>query len=114
MKTYRLKHLFEEILHSIIEIENFYSLIREKNDPDIEKMGKRAIEREILSIATQWNRINEVDQELVLKKIVNVVKLSRRLKSAYIQVASKLLFSLVEQELPELKDEIEMLLNEQD
>ncbi|MEZ4828987.1 MAG: hypothetical protein R3C61_22275 [Bacteroidia bacterium] len=114
MKIERTKHLFQEILNSIDEIENFNFLIKERNDEKYDKMGFRAMEREIKFISAQWERIREMDTEFNIPAINNLLRLDRMLKSAYIRISPKLLSSFVENEIPILKTEIEELLYGED
>jgi uncharacterized protein with HEPN domain len=102
-----------DILQSINEIDSYYEnkpRIFEDYTSDIKT--KRAIERNLEIIGEAANRIIKKDKNFELKNIEKIIGTRNRIIHGYDKISDDLIWSIVINHLPKLKDEVNGLLNE--
>ena len=108
-----IKTWLYDILQSIKEIDSYYD-----NKPRIfeeyisDTKTKRAIERNLEIIGEAVNRIYKNDKSFRLGNVQKIIGTRNRIIHGYDKVSDDLIWSIVINHLPKLKDEIAGLLNE--
>ena len=108
-----IKTWLYDILQSINEIDSYYdsrSRIYEEYISDIKT--KRAIERNLEIIGEAVNRIMKKDKNFKLENAEKIVGTRNRIIHGYDKISDDLIWSIVINHLPKLKDEVTGLLNE--
>jgi uncharacterized protein with HEPN domain len=103
-------YLFD-IQNSIGEIESFFAgrpkvFAEYKNDV----RTKRAVERNIEIIGEAMNRILKLDDRVIIENARNIVGTRNRIIHGYDSVSDEHIWAIVINNLPELKKEVEKLL----
>ena len=108
-----IKTWLHDILQSINEIESYYS-DRPKIFADYQKdiRTKRAIERNIEIIGEAVNRILKKDKDFQIKNAHQIIGTRNRIIHGYDSVSDDMIWSIVINHLPQLKNEVESMLNE--
>ncbi len=102
-----------DILQSIKEIDSYYD-----NRPRIfeeyisDTKTKRAIERNLEIIGEAVNRIYKKDKNFRLSNVEKIIGTRNRIIHGYDKISDDLIWSIVINHLPKLKDEIAKLLYE--
>ena len=102
-----------DILQSINEIDSYYEnkpRIFEEYVSDIKT--KRAIERDLEIIGEAVNRILKKDQKIKFDNAEKIVGTRNRIIHGYDKISDDLIWSIVINYLPKLKDEVTGLLDE--
>ncbi|SHE41669.1 Uncharacterized conserved protein, contains HEPN domain [Psychroflexus salarius] len=102
-----------DILQSINEIDSYYDnkpRIFEEYVSDIKT--KRAIERDLEIIGEAANRIIKKDKDFKLNKVEKIIGTRNRIIHGYDKISDDLIWSIVINHLPKLKDEVTGLLDE--
>lgn len=102
-----------DILQSIEEVESYYGYTPEefeKYAADIKT--KRAVERNLEIIDEAVNRIFKRDKDFQLKSAEKITGIRNRIMHGHANVSDELVWSIVTNHLPMLKEEINYLLNE--
>lgn len=102
-----------DILQSINEIDSFFEgkpKIYEAYVADIKT--KRAIERDLEIIGEAANRILKKDPNFQINNADKVIGTRNRIIQGYDKISEELIWSIVINHLPKLKEEITRLLNE--
>jgi uncharacterized protein with HEPN domain len=108
-----IKTWLYDILQSINEIDSYFD-----NKPKIfddyvsDIKTKRAIERDLEIIGEAVNRILKKDNKIKIDNAEKIVGTRNRIIHGYDKVSDDLIWSIVINHLPKLKDEIIGLLNE--
>lgn len=108
-----IKTWLYDILQSINEIESYYSdkpKIYEEYLADIKT--KRAIERDLEIIGEAANRILKKDSNFQLKNVEKIIGTRNRIIHGYDKISDELIWSIVINHIPKLKDEVTKLLQE--
>jgi uncharacterized protein with HEPN domain len=108
-----IKTWLYDILQSIKEIDGFYEnkpRIFEEYIADIKT--KRAIERDLEIIGEAVNRILKKDKNFTLENADKIVGTRNRIIHGYDKVSDDLIWSVVINHLPKLKEEVQKLINE--
>jgi uncharacterized protein with HEPN domain len=108
-----IKTWLYDILQSINEIESYYEnkpRIFEDYVTDIKT--KRAIERDLEIIGEAVHRILKKDKKFKLEHALKIIGTRNRIIHGYDKVSDDLIWSIVINHLPKLKDEVSLLLNE--
>ncbi len=108
-----IKTWLYDILQSINEIDSYYdnkSMIFEEYVSDIKT--KRAIERDLEIIGEAVNRIFKKDMNFKLDNAEKIIGTRNRIIHGYDKISDDLIWSIVINHLPKLKDEVTNLLNE--
>jgi len=106
-----IKTWLYDILQSIIEIESYFEgkpRIFEEYRRDIKT--KRAVERDIEIIGEAVNRIRKKSQGFVINNANNIVGARNRIAHGYDKVSDDLIWSIVINHLPKLREEIQKLI----
>jgi uncharacterized protein with HEPN domain len=102
-----------DILNAIIEIEAFlgdeYSFAGFRHD----LKTRRAVERNLEIIGEAMKRILQLDPNLPLKDARKIVDTRNRIIHGYDTVSEEVIWGIVTTSLPVLKQELEILLQEQ-
>lgn len=102
-----------DILQSIKEIESYYTdspKIFAEYQKDIRT--KRAIERNIEIVGEAVNRILKKDKNFVINNAQQIIGTRNRIIHGYDRVSDDMIWSIVINQLPKLKTEVEELLEE--
>ncbi len=99
-----------DILNAIHEIENFSPehFVQYQND----LKTRRAVERNIEIIGEAVNRIVKKDSTIQITDAINIIETRNRIIHGYDTVSDETIWSIVINNLPELKLEVEALLGE--
>jgi uncharacterized protein with HEPN domain len=108
-----IKTWLYDIFQSINEIDSYY-----KNKPRIfeeyisDIKTKRAIERDLEIIGEAVNRILKKDKNFKLENAEKIIGTRNRIIHGYDKISDDLIWSIVINHLPKLKEEVIGLLNE--
>jgi len=108
-----IKTWLYDILQAINEIDSYYD-----NKPRIfeeyvfDTKTKRAIERDLEIIREAANRILKKDRNFKLNNVENIIGTRSRIIHGYDKISDYLIWSIVINHLPKLKDEVTELLDE--
>jgi uncharacterized protein with HEPN domain len=108
-----IKTWLYDILQSINEIDSYYDnkpRIFEEYVSDIKT--KRAIERDLEIIGEAANRILKKDKDFKLDNVEKIIGTRNRIIHGYDKISDDLIWSIVINHLPKLKNEVTRLLNE--
>ena len=108
-----IKTWLYDILQSINEIDSYYDnkpVIFEEYVSDIRT--KRAIERDLEIIGEAVNRILKKDKKIKLDNAEKIIGTRNRIIHGYDKISDDLIWSIVINHLPKLKDEVTGLLDE--
>ena len=108
-----IKTWLYDILQSIKEIDSYYETkpkIFEDYISDIKT--KRAIERNLEIIGEAANRILKKDKNFKLNNAEKIIGTRNRIIHGYDKISDDLIWSIVINHLPKLKEEVSRLLNE--
>jgi uncharacterized protein with HEPN domain len=108
-----IKTWLYDILQSINEIYSYYDnkpRIFEEYVSDIKT--KRAIERDLEIIGEAANRILKKDKDFKLDNVEKIIGTRNRIIHGYDKISDDLIWSIVINHLPKLKDEVTGLLDE--
>jgi uncharacterized protein with HEPN domain len=101
-----------DILQSIEEIESYFTnrpKIFEEYLKDIRT--KRAVERNLEIIGEAVNRIRKLESEQIILNADKIVATRNRIIHGYDKISDELIWSIIINHIPKLKQEIEDLLN---
>jgi|Wag4MinimDraft_19_1082662.scaffolds.fasta_scaffold55103_1 uncharacterized protein with HEPN domain len=112
MQPRALKYILD-IQSLILEIESFVELtghdfFRYRSQPIV----KRAIERDLEIIGEAVRQIQITHPELQISSSKKIIGLRNLLAHAYDSIDDELIWSIVRRDLPQLKREIDLLLND--
>jgi uncharacterized protein with HEPN domain len=100
-----------DILQSITEVENYYTDQPKKfADYLLDTRTKRAIERNIEIIGEAVSRILKKDKYFRLDNAQKIIGTRNRIAHGYDKISDELIWSIVINNLPKLKNEVEELL----
>jgi uncharacterized protein with HEPN domain len=102
-----------DILQSIKEIESYFEDRPKKFEEYMNDIRtKRAFERGIEIIGEAVNRILKRDKEFQLENVQNIIGTRNRIAHGYDKISDDLIWSIVINHLPKLKEEIILKLEE--
>jgi len=106
-----IKSWLHDILKSIEEVESFFNQF-EKSFSSFQKntVIKRAVERNLEIIGEAVNRINKKDPTLSISNSRKIIDTRNRIIHSYDNVSDDILWSIVINHLPNLKEEVQGLL----
>lgn len=99
-----------DILNSIVEIESYFAESQKRFDyfqKDIKT--KRAVERNIEIIGEAVNRIIKKDDQIKITNARKIVDTRNHISHGYDKVSDDVIWAIVINHLPKLKNEIERL-----
>ncbi len=102
-----------DILQSINEIDSYYSdrsKVFEEYASDTKT--KRAVERNLEIIGEAANRILKKNKDFKLENVERIIGTRNRIIHGYDKISDDLIWSIVINHLPKLKQEVENLLGE--
>jgi uncharacterized protein with HEPN domain len=108
-----IKTWLYDVLQSIIEIESYFEnkpMIFDQYRNDLKT--KRAVERDIEIIGEAINRILKKDKNFEIKNAQKIIGTRNRIAHGYDKISDDLIWSIVINHLPKLKDEISAMLGE--
>lgn len=101
-----------DILQSINEIDSYYDDKPKRFDDYISDIKtKRAIERNLEIIGEAANRIRKKNKDFKLDNTDNIIATRNRIIHGYDKISDDLIWSIVINHLPKLKEEVSNLLN---
>ena len=108
-----IKTWLYDILQSINEIESYYEDKPRKFEEYVSDIKtKRAIERNLEIIGEAVNRIIKKDKDFQLDHAEKIIGTRNRIIHGYDKVSDDLIWSIVINHLPKLKEEVKRVLNE--
>jgi uncharacterized protein with HEPN domain len=100
-----------DILQAIKEIESYYTdRSRKFAEYAADLKTKRAVERNIEIIGEAVNRILKRDRKFILENSQQIIGTRNRIVHGYDKISDDLIWSIVINNLPKLKEEVENLL----
>jgi uncharacterized protein with HEPN domain len=105
-----IKTLLFDILNAIKEIELFISSTQDFSSFESDLKTKRAVERDIEIIGEAMSRILGKDDSIKLSNARKIVDTRNRIIHGYDSVSVDILWNIIIQHLPILKQEVEDLL----
>lgn len=102
-----IKTWLYDILQSISEIESYFEDRPKRFDEYVTDIRtKRAVERDIEIIGEAVNRILKKDNDFEMKNAQKIIGTRNRIVHGYDKISDDLIWSIVINHLPKLKDEI--------
>jgi uncharacterized protein with HEPN domain len=106
-----IKTWLYDVLQSISEIESYFIDRPKKFDVYIRDIRtKRAVERNIEIIGEAINRILKKDKTFEIENVQKIIGTRNRIIHGYDKISDDLIWSIVINHLPKLKEEISLLL----
>jgi len=106
----KIKKYLYDILNSIKDIDSF---VGEKKYFEIyqnDKKTKSAVERQIAIIGEAINKIKQIDDNLIIENSTKIISVRNRVIHAYDSIDDSIIWAIIINHLPKLKDEIDNLL----
>jgi uncharacterized protein with HEPN domain len=110
MPQHKIKLYLSHILESTNLIQEYVGEIKNFNFFNNKKMLKSAVEREFTVIGEATNRILKVDPNFKLNNTRQIIGLRNKVVHAYDNISYELLWSIIINDLPKLKKEVEEFL----
>ncbi len=102
-----------DILQSITEIESYFEGRPKKFEEYIKDIRtKRAVERDIEIIGEAANRILRKDRNVKIENVQKIIGARNRIAHGYDKISDDLIWSIVINHLPKLKEEISILIEQ--
>ncbi len=106
-----IKAWLYDILQSIGEIDSYYeNKPKRYSDYLVDIKTKRAIERNIEIIGEAVNRILKKDKKFILENAQKIIGTRNRIVHGYDKISDELIWSIVINNLPKLREEVDNLL----
>jgi len=106
-----IKTWLYDIMQSIIEIESYFEGKTKKfEDYNKDIKTKRAVERDIEIIGEAVNRIARKDKKIIINNAQKIVGTRNRIAHGYDKISDDLIWSIIINHLPKLKEEIQEFL----
>lgn len=100
-----------DIIQVINEIESFYENRPKKFEEYVNDIKtKRAIERDLEIIGEAANRIYKKDNNFKLSNVEKIIATRNRIIHGYDKISDDLIWSIVINHIPKLKEEVKVLL----
>ena len=100
-----------DILQSITEIESYFEGRPKKFEDYVKDIRtKRAVERNIEIIGEAANRILRKDRDFKIENVQKIIGARNRIAHGYDKISDDMIWSIVINHLPKLKEEISMLI----
>ncbi|HUX57568.1 MAG TPA: HepT-like ribonuclease domain-containing protein [Bacteroidales bacterium] len=106
------KHLFD-IKTSIDSINDYLGENRDFNEYKINKLLKRAIERELEIIGEAAGRILKIDSNFPIENARKIVDLRNWVIHGYDIIDDVIIWGIISKQLPILKNQVEILLKDE-
>ena len=108
-----IKTWLYDILQSIEEVDSYYKDKPMKFEDYVSDIKtKRAVERDIEIIGEAVNRIRKKDQNIKIENAEKIIGTRNRIIHGYDSVSDDMIWSIVINHLPKLKEEVTQLLHE--
>jgi uncharacterized protein with HEPN domain len=106
-----IKTWLYDILQSIREIDSYYDNKPKRNsDYLVDTKTKRAVETNIEIIGEAVNRILKKDKQFKLESAQKIIGTRNRIVHGYDKISDELIWSIVINNLPKLREEVDNLL----
>lgn len=105
-----IKKLLYDIKESIDSIDNYLGDNSDFNKYIADKMLRRAIEREFEIIGEAMYRIEKIDSNINFSSKKQIINLRNRVIHGYDKIDNEIIWGTIVRHLPQLKKEVEMLL----
>jgi len=99
-----------DIQESISNIGEFTKNIDSIYDYEQSLLIRRAVERELEIIGEAMNRILRIDPEIAIKNPRRIIDLRNRVIHGYDKVDDRIIWSVITEHLPILKQEVELII----
>jgi len=107
----RINSWFEDIIKSINEIYEFLPERRDFFEYQKDLKTKKAVERNIEIIGEAINRIvNHKEYDFQIKNAQKIIGTRNRIAHEYDSISDEVIWTIIIQELPELKKEIQSII----
>ena len=111
MQLESIKYLLD-IKHAISDIEIFFNGVDSFKDYSANKLLKAATERKLLIIGEAVNKFRVLENNMIIVNADKIYGLRNRLAHAYDSVDDNIIYTIVIKHLPNLKTEIQKLIDE--
>lgn len=102
-----------DILQSVNEVEGYFEGRPKKFEEYIRDIRtKRAVERDIEIIGEAANRILRKDRNFKIENVQKIIGARNRIAHGYDKISDDLIWSIVINHLPKLKEEVSILLEQ--
>lgn len=108
----QIKSWLYDILNSILEIESYFDDEMSFESYQSDTKTKRAVERNLEIIGEAVNRISKLNDDIELQDKRKIISLRNRIIHGYDQVSDELVWSVTQNYLPVLEQEVRKLLDE--
>lgn len=108
----QIKSWLYDILNSILEIESYFDDEMSFENYQSDTKTKRAVERNLEIIGEAVNRISKLNDDIQLQDKRKIISLRNRIIHGYDQVSDELVWSVIQNYLPVLEQEVRQLLDE--
>jgi len=106
-----IKTWLYDVLQSIREIDSYYDNKPKRNsDYLVDTKTKRAVETNIEIIGEAVNRILKKDKQFKLENAQKIIGTRNRIIHGYDKISDELIWSIVINNLPKLREEVDNLL----
>src|SRR5450756_941638 len=106
-----IKTCLYDVLQSIREIDSYYDNKPKRNsDYLVDTKTKRAVETNIEIIGEAVNRILKKDKQFKLESAQKIIGTRNRIVHGYDKISDELIWSIVINNLPKLREEVDNLL----
>ena len=107
-----IKKYLYDILVSVNSIFEYLGDQRDFSVYEKNKLLRRAIEREFEIIGEATNRILKIDSKFPIKSAERIISLRNYVIHGYDKVDNVIIWGIISRDLPELKEEVDKLLNQ--
>lgn len=108
----QIKVWLYDILNSIIEIESYFDGDNNLESYKSDIKTKRAVERNLEIIGEAVNRITKFDEDFEIPEKRKIISLRNRIIHGYDQVSDELVWSIIQEHLPNLEETVRKYLEE--
>jgi uncharacterized protein with HEPN domain len=99
-----------DISLSINLIEEFISDIDTFGDYEEDIKTQSAVERHLAIIGEALNKLEKIDNDLIIENEAEIIAMRNRLVHAYDSIDSSIVWVIIKKHLPNLKNEVDVIL----
>ena len=105
----RIKQYLFDIEQSMIDIENYMSAIDSFEQYKMNKLIRRAVERELGIIGEAMNRIIKISPSINIPKAKEIISTRNKIIHGYDEVDDVIIYTIVRKHLPVLRKNLDRL-----
>ncbi|MGB5941684.1 MAG: HepT-like ribonuclease domain-containing protein [Leeuwenhoekiella sp.] len=104
-----IKYLYD-IMAATEAIEDFMVDIKNFKDYALDEKTQSAVERKLIIIGEAINKLSKLDDSPLISKTPDIVAFRNILVHAYDQISDRMVWAILQKELPDLRKEIDKLI----